>query len=345
MATPLLEALAQVITISEGIAEFNQDDVLEAALPSSVAKVLGVPDSVTFSTSAGQRDCTFVSYNSEIFQRCETLLGDVGRFVSLAVQYQGYLKQSGFEKLINETLILHNGLLKVGQATPTWTPYCCFNVAYTAESDEKRLGLVSFWLNGLTLVPRVSIGNALFWESDRIRVPEDLELDISTLVPLSQEVARIAIDSELAPWFHSLERKLNRDQRRLTDYYQSIIQEIHNKCQKKKLEGEAKDKEMSRIDATQLELNRKLTDLQQRSALSISAEIHSVMVVWLQTVQIEVELVRKKNKRNVIAVYNPYTQIIEPWRCELTNQPVQDFVLDEQMRICRLDSLDHKDLH
>lgn len=56
--------------------------------------------------------------------------------------------------------------------------------------------------------------------------------------------------------------------------------------------------------------------------------------------KLEVELVRKKNKRNVIAVYNPYTQIIEPWRCELTNEPVLDFVLDEQMRICRSDSVD-----
>lgn len=337
MAQQLLEALAQVITISEGIAEFNQEDTLEAALPQSVAKVLGVTDSVTFSTSAAQRDCAFVSYNSEIFQRCETLLGDKGRFINLAVEYLGYLKQSGFEKLITETLIPQNGLLRILKATPAWTPYCHFNVAYTAEADEKRLGLVSFWLNGVTLVPGVCVGDALFWESDLTSVPEGLELDPTLLVPLAREVARESIEAELAPWCHSLERKLNRDQRRLTDYYQTIIQEIHHKCQKKKLEGEARDKEMSRIEATQMELERKLTDLQQRSALTISAELHSVMVVWLQTVQIECELVRKKNKRNVIAIYNPYTQIIEPWRCELTNQPINKFILDEQMRIARLD--------
>ncbi|MEA5534181.1 hypothetical protein [Crocosphaera sp. XPORK-15E] len=337
MAQQLLEALGQVIAVSEGIAEFNQEDTLEVALPPTVAKVLGVPDSVTFSTSATQRDCAFVSYNSEIFQRCETLLGDKGRFVSLAVEYQGYLKQSGFEKLISETLIPHNGLLRVGKATPAWTPYCRFNVTYTAIADEKRLGLVSFWLNGLTQVPGVSVGDALFWESDRTPVPEDLELDVSTLVPLAQLVARESIDAEIAPWFHSKERRLNRDQQRLTEYYQTIIQEIHHKCQKKKLEGEALAKEMSRIEATQLELERKLIDLQERATLTIEAEIHSVMVVWLQTVQIECELIRKKNKRSCIAVYNPYTQIIEPWRCEATNVPITDFILDEGMRICRLD--------
>ena len=78
------------------------------------------------------------------------------------------------------------------------------------------------------------MGDALFWESDLTSVPEELELDPTPLVPLASEVARESIEAELAPWCHSLERKLNRDQRRLTDYYQTIIQEIHHKCQKKK---------------------------------------------------------------------------------------------------------------
>lgn len=333
MAAPLLEALAQVIAVKEGIAEFNEEETLEAALPKSVAKVLGVPDSVTFTTSAANRNCAFVSYNSEIFQRCETLLGEEGSLVSFAVQYQGYLKQSGFEKLVAETLCPQNGLLRVGQATPAWTPYCHFNVAYTAEAEEKRLGLVSFWLNGLTGVAGVDVGDALLWASDRTSIPEDIELDAALVWPIAQQVAREEVEREIAPWCHSLERKLNRDERRLRDYYQTIIEEIQRKCQKKKLEAEALSKEMSRIEATELELKRKLADLEQRYTLNVTARVHSVLVAWLQTVHIECELVRKKQKRVAIAVYNPYTRIVEPWRCEATKVPVTQFILDEQMRI------------
>jgi hypothetical protein len=336
MAAQLLEALAQVIAVKEGLAEFDEGETLEAALPKSVAKVLGVPDSVTFTTSAAKRNCAFVSYNSEIFQRCETLLGEEGSLVSFAVEYQGYLKQSGFEKLVAATLCPQNGLLRVGKATPAWTPYCRFNVAYTAEADEKRLGLASFWLNGVTGVAGVDVGHALLWESDRIPIPEGVALDGFAIWPLAQQVAREEIEREIAPWRNSLERKLNRDERRLRDYYQTIIEEIERKCQKKKLEGEALAKEMSRIEATEWELKRKLADLEQRYTLSVTARVHSVLVAWLRTVHIECELVRKKSKRVALAVYNPYTRIVEPWRCEVTTVPVTQFVLNEPMQILAL---------
>ena len=334
MSIQLLEALAQVINLQEGIAEINEDKTLEAFLPRKVAKTLQVPESVTFSTSSMPR-CTFISYNSDIFQRCETLLGEEGSVISFAVEYQGYLKKSGFEKLVKSTLIPQNGLLRVGDATPAWTPYCRFNVAYTAEADEKRLGLASFWLNGLTGVAGVDVGNALLWESDRTEVPFDVEWDNSLVWNIAQQVAEEAIEREIKPWGNSLQRKLNRDERRLREYYQTIIGEIRSKCQKKSLEGEVLAKEMSRIEATELELKRKLIDLKQRYTLNLNAYVHSVMVVWLQTVQIECELIRKKNKRTIMVVYNPYTQILEPLRCEETNLPVTEFILGEEMQIIR----------
>ena len=335
MSIQLLEALAQVINLQEGIAEINDDQTLEAFLPPSVAKALAVPESVTFSTASSPR-CTFVSYNSDIFQRCEALLGEQGCLISLAVEYQGYLKNSGFEKLVRATLIPQNGLLRVIKAEPAWTPYCRFNLAYTAEADEKRLGLVSFWLNGLTGVAGVDVGDALLWKSDRTEVPEEREWNSSLVWKIAQQVAPEAIEAEIAPWRNSLQRKLGRDERRLREYYQTIVTEIGNKCRKKNLEGEALAKEMSRIEATEGELKRKLLDLKQRYALTVTAQVHSVMVVWLQAVQIECELLRKKKKRTIIAVYNPYMRSLEPLRCEETNLPVTEFVLDELMRIQRL---------
>lgn len=336
MAAQLLEAIAQVITVKDGIAEFNEDENLEAALPKSVAKVLGVSDSVTFTTSAADRNAAFVSFNSEIFYRCATLLGAEGSLVSFAVQYPGYLKQSGFESLVTETLCPQNGLLRIEKVTPAWTPYCRFNVAYTAEADEKRLGLASFWLNGLTGVAGVGVGDALLWESDRISVPEGVAFETAKIWSIAQQVAQQEIEREIIPWRNSLERKLNRDERRLRDYYQTIIEEIQRKSQKRKLEGDSLAKEMSRIEATELELKRKLADLEQRFNLLVTAHVHSVLVVWLRTVHIDCELVRKKGRRRAIAVYNPYTKIVEPWRCEVTNLPVNQFLLDEQMQILAL---------
>jgi len=53
------------------------------------------------------------------------------------------------------------------------------------------------------------------------------------------------------------------------------------------------------------------------------------MVLYLPTVHIYCNLQRKKAKRTVTAVWNPFTKIIEPLRCELSGEPVYDFYLDD----------------
>ena len=39
---------------------------------------------------------------------------------------------------------------------------------------------------------------------------------------------------------------------------------------------------------------------------------------------------RKKAKRIITAIWNPFTKIIEPLRCELSGEPIYDFYLDEK---------------
>jgi ABC-type ATPase with predicted acetyltransferase domain len=98
----------------------------------------------------------------------------------------------------------------------------------------------------------------------------------------------------------------------------------------KHLEGDDKDKELARIEATNRELSRKLLDIQERYAMTVEAWLHSAMIIHLPTVHIQCELQRKKAKRTVTAVWNPFTKIIEPLRCSLSGEPVYDFYLDDR---------------
>lgn len=54
------------------------------------------------------------------------------------------------------------------------------------------------------------------------------------------------------------------------------------------------------------------------------------MVIYLPTVHINCELVKKKAKQTVIAVWNPFTKILEPLCCELAGEPVYKFYLDDK---------------
>jgi hypothetical protein len=330
---PLLDVIEKVVTLHQGMAEYTDDNGLEVLLPQEVAQVLAVSELVNFTTQADRSDSYFVTYNSEVFEHLETLLQDRGQVASLGVQYDGYLKTKGFEDLVHKTLYAQNGLIRVGGAQPALTPYVLCNVSYTADADEQRLGLVSFFVNGLTGVAGMDVSQALAWASDRIMASEEEIrecLDFDQVLTTLHAYAPQLIDRELKPWRNSLQRKWGRDEKRMNTYYGTIITEIETKINRKQLEGDDRAKEEARIQATQAELQRKLTDLQDRYSLSVSAQLHSVLVVMLQTVHVSCTLVRKKQKREIVVVWNPSLKAIEPLRCEQSHQAVTRFYLQDQ---------------
>ena len=276
-----------------------------------------------------------MTYNSDILSRFEGLLDNTGYVASYGVKYDGYLKKSGFEKLVTDTLCPQNGLIRVQNSMPAITPYILFNVNYTAEASEKRLGMVSFWVNGITGVTGVDLSNALLWTVDRIESPSIEEktatvLNYEQLLQIGSQHSEQLINRELIPWRQKNQRQLQRDEKRITEYYEDIVREIKRKIKKRKLEGEEKEQEKNRIKATKLELKRKLFDLHERSRISVEAQLHSALIVWLQTVHINCQIIRKKQKREVVAVWNPYQKQVEPLRCEKSNNPVTNFYLTDE---------------
>ena len=220
-------------------------------------------------------------------------------------------------------------------ATPAITSYVLFNVNYTAEASEKRLGMVSNWVNGVTGVTGVDLGDALLWMVDRIESPSIEEktataLNYEELLQIGSQHSEQLIERELIPWRQKNTRQLQRDEKRITEYYQDIIKEIKKKIKKRNLEGEELERELNRMEATKLELKRKLIDLHERSRMEVTARLHSALIVWLQTVHINCQLIRKKQKRDVVAVWNPYHKQVEPLRCSLSNNPVTSFYLSDE---------------
>jgi hypothetical protein len=329
---PILTAIKQTISLKEGLAEFSSDNTLEVVLPPEVADTLEVREDVIFTTSAEERSGYFVTYNSDILEKFEKLLGNSGYVATLGIKYEGHLKPSGFDKLVASSLHPQNGLIRFLEAKPALTPYILCNIAYTAAADEKRVGMTSFFINGITGCPGVDVGDALLWETDRIEADIEenpIAISVEELSRIIEKTAKQAVNREIEPWKNSLERKQNRDTERLKNYYGEIAAEINRKIGRKRLEGEDKEKELTRIAATKKELERKQKEMDEKYALSIESYLHSSLVIMLQTVRVECELKRKKHRRNVTAIWNPYTKQIEPLRCEKLNVPVTSFYLGD----------------
>ena len=333
---PLLTTLEKIVSLHEGVAESANPHTLSVLLTEDVAESLELSEEVTFSTRADVPNSHFVSYNSEILKKFESLLEKKGCVSALGVKLDGYLKTTGFEKLVSERIRPLNGLLRVGEAKPEITRYILCNVAYVAEADENRQGMISFFINELTGVSPVEIGDALLWKSDWIAV-DDTSLPQSQtdefLSILIQKQAEDLIRRDLEAWQNRLIRKQQRDEERLKGYYGTIEQEIQLKIHKKKLEGADKEKELDRIAATEIELERKLADVRKRYAINLKAQLHSALVLHLPTIHIQCELVRKRTKRTVTVVWNPFTKLLEPLRCEKSGESTFNFYLDDEATI------------
>jgi hypothetical protein len=335
MNNTILQTINQMVALQNGVAEWTNPQSLEVLLPKKIASALEVGELVTFCTSAdtNSNSSYFVTYNSDILSRFEGLLDNRGYIASYGIKYDGYLKNNGFEKLVAETLTPQNGLIRLKSAVPALTPYVLFNVNYTAEASDKRLGMVSFWLNGITGVTGVDLGDALSWTIDRIASPsmeESIALNYPELLHIATQHSEQLIERELIPWRQKNQRQLQRDEQRINEYYEDIIREIKGKINKRKLSGEDRKQEQNRIDATKLELKRKINDLHERSSMEVTAQLHSALTVWLQTVHLNCQLTRKKQKREVVAVWNPYHKEVEPLRCEQSNLTVKNFYLSDE---------------
>jgi len=330
---PILQTLAKLVELYDGVTEVSDSQSLRVLLTENIAKALSVDSEVTFSTKADVPNSYFVSYHSELLNKLASLLSCRGSVTALGVKYDGYLKTTGFEKMVISKIVPQNGLIRYLEASPSMTRYLWCHVAYTANADEKRIGMVDFMINELTGVTPVEIGDALLWISDRVPVNNDdikLEMSADELSSLIENTAALLVKDDLNNWYNKLSRALKRDEERLNSYYESISQEIQRKIVSKGLEDEDKEKELARIDATNRELFRKKADVRERYALQVDAYLHSVMIIHLPTVHIKCELTRKKAKRVVTLVWNPFTKNIEPLRCEVTGTPVCSFYLDDR---------------
>jgi hypothetical protein len=330
---PIINTLEKVISLCDGVSEVVNEKTLQVVLPLEIASTLGVGEETVFSTIIDTPDSQFISYHSELLNKFLEIFSSVSSVTTLEVKYDGYLKTSGFEKIISQKIVPLNGLIRYVDAQPKTTRYIFCNVAYTAEADEKRIGMVSFIINEFTGITPVEIGDALLWESDLIPV-DDSSVPKSLVFPELSNLIEVTsanlIQADLEKWSAKLNRARDRDEERLKNYYGTISSEIDTKIQHKGLDGEQKNKELARIEATKRELERKIRDIRERYTLNVSAELYSAIVLHLPTVHINCTLQRKKAKRDVTLIWNPFTKIIEPLRCEVSGEPIYEFYLDDK---------------
>ena len=130
---PILSTLAKLVSLHEGIAESAGEQALNVLLTENIAKSLNLPEEVTLTTRAALPNSFFVSYHSELLQKFSELLADRGLVTALGVKFDGYLKTTGFEKLVRQLLRPQNGLIRFIEAKPEITRYIWWGATQKSE--------------------------------------------------------------------------------------------------------------------------------------------------------------------------------------------------------------------
>ena len=146
----------------------------------------------------------------------------------------------------------------------------------------------------------------------------------------------------LKDFVRSLERRLNRDTRRVYEYYETLKKETElaiwkktrTHTEDKTIKDDAIERLRTKHDAIESERNWKIQDLISRYALSI--QIEPVYAIRIET-PVSLYLINIKRRlasRQFPVTYNPLTRHLDPLPCESCFHPKGAcYICDDRLHI------------
>jgi hypothetical protein len=330
MSAQLIDTVAEVLELSGAAVERNGEH-LEALVPEGVAKVLHTPElaRLYFNPEQAKPDGELVTFQSDFVDRLFALVQGTGNYAHLTLR-DLYLKQST-RSAAEQRFQVINGLGRAMEAVERILSYAQFNFKYTAVSDEKKDGLVSVIVNEQTLAEASDMAAHLGWvEAVEAAHHADLPAQpFSAIYTAACKAAETVIRRELAEFHKSLNRRLQRDLDRLTEYYDSLATEIRRKIARRNLEGKEREDEESRLRATALELERKVTDQREKYAMKINVEPVNLMRLFVPAMVVNYEVRFRKALREIPLVWNPVTKDFEAPACQGCASGINHFYICE----------------
>jgi hypothetical protein len=349
MSAPLKSFIERFLPRHGALVEDVGGDTLEVLLPPELAEHLGLaelehlsfPDvSQEPAAPAAMPDLEgtsrrIVSYQSELLDTLGRLLVGNGAVAAAALAEPLSVKQLDLERDIERAMTLQNAVLRSHRQEPAVVPYLIVHCKYTALSDERREGMASLAIDERTLNVVDGIAELISELSLTTELPDDVRAaEFDPVYARACGAAQSLIQGVLAEFIKSTNRRLNRDVQRVTDYYRTIQQEIEANLKKRNLSAEEREREQSRIRATEIELERKIHDLQAKYDLTIRVEVVGVLRLFVPVTLLSLTVMRRKWTVPLELAWNPLLRELERPTCVGCYRPSKTiFICDEQRHI------------
>ena len=337
MRTSLFDFTADLLAESGAVVEPSGEG-LEVLLPAEVARVLDIPEHATLSFLRERSDGISVSYDSEILKKMAGLMGDRGKFAAVALTPPA-VKLEKLEDRLDEKVVFHNAVFHLDRKEEKAISYLLGYSKYSARSDDRQESIVGCMINELNLSVHKITAEILDLISNQAEEPkEQAERESSERVLNAFWQAQMKIVKEaLSDFLISMERRMNRDIRRVHDYYQTLIHEHRQALEKKLATRDEHERAESKIKAIERELKGKAQDLIGKFSIELLLEPISFIRIETMSPIFWLSVKRRKEARQFPLTYNPIVKSFDPLPCEACFYPKRGYyVCDDRLHIlCR----------
>jgi hypothetical protein len=311
---------------------------LEVLLPAEVARVLDIPEHANLSFLGDRREGISVSYDSEILKKMAGLMGDRGKFSAVGIGPSA-VRPERLEDRLGDKLVFHNAVFHVERKEEKAISYLLGYSKYSARSDDREEGIVGCLINELNLSVHKTtpeILNCIPNEAEELTGQAEREGSEEVLKAFWQAQLKI-VKEELSDFLISMERRMNRDIRRVHDYYQTLIHEHRQAMVKKLAARDENERTASKIETIERELKGKVQDLIGKFSTDLLLEPISFIRIETISPIFWLSVKRRKETRQFPLTYNSVLKSLDPLPCEACFYPRKGYyVCDDRLHIlCR----------
>ena len=336
---PLPEVVADILSLEGALLENSADGCLEFVAPRPLSRMLALPEhgKLVFAHQPCGPEVLYAGYDSEFFQAVANIFTSKGRLAMAS--YPGIsVSPEKISALIREKIVLANGTFRLKDMETRLTTYLLGFFKYAALSDEKREGLfvlLAHGLNGAVSSPGENLSRILpeLTESNPKFLPPAPEIERALQAACA--AAPVFAATDLAPYIKSVDRRLNRDGKRVFEYYEALKSETQRGMERKAVGGEdSPDKNRDKLEAIESEKKWKIQDLVSKYSMNIRIELIAAVGISTFSTFNCIEIRRRLSSRTYPVTFNPLIRNLDPLPCESCYYPRGGLHLcDEKLHI------------
>ncbi|MBI4689526.1 MAG: hypothetical protein HY754_04570 [Nitrospirae bacterium] len=332
MNKALPEVIANILTYYGAEVEKTKDGSLDIVAPQEVSNILNMPEyaRLIFSYNEKADDAIYASYDSEFFRSIKNLFAGKGRF-SIAAIETAIPNIEKLSRVVSDRIILNNAVFRQDRTEVKNISYLLIYFKYEALSDEKHEGILPLLINELTL-STMQIEHNIADLKDIEGELKDIERhNINDVLHAAYLSVNQMIKETVKDFRKSLERRLNRDVKRVYEYYEALKVEVKNAIEKK---SETDDKLLNKVNAIEMEQRLKVQDLVSKYTLNIHVKPLSAVRIETDAPVFWINIKRRLAVRQFPVIYNPIDRQFDFLPCESCYNPQGSYyICDDKLHI------------